>query len=91
MDLYLRQDGHDGGSDAEEHVDADEDLVFSATIRVGVVDVEHDQRYQREQIVHCGDRQQGCEHMNKHYLTVIRHSDWTFYLYARVYSIIIIV
>lgn len=60
--LDLRQDGHDGGSDAQEHVDADEDLVFSASLRVGVVDVEHDQRHQRQQVVHCGDRQQSCEH-----------------------------
>ena len=53
--LDLGQDGQDRGSDAEEHVDADEDLVLSAAIRVGVVDVEHDQRYQRQQVVDCSD------------------------------------
>lgn len=66
--LDLRQDGEHGGSDAEQHVNADEDLVFSAAIRVGVVDVEHDQRHQRQQVVDCGDRQQGCEHTTQlHY------------------------
>lgn len=69
MNLDLRQDGQNGGSDAEEHVDADEDLVLSATIRVGVVYVEHDQRHQRQQVVHCGDRQQSCEHRTKHNYT----------------------
>lgn len=43
MNLDLRQDGHDGGTDTEQHVDADEDLVLSATIRVGVVNVEQNQ------------------------------------------------
>lgn len=60
--LDLRQDGEDGGADAEQHVDADEDLVFSATVGVGVVDVEHDQRHQRQQVVDRGDREQGCKH-----------------------------
>lgn len=55
VNLDLWQDGHDGGSDAEEHVDAYEDLVFSAAIRVGVVDIEHDQRHQRQQVADCGD------------------------------------
>lgn len=70
MNLDLRQDGQNGGSHAEEHVDADEDLVLSATIRVGVVDVKHDQRHQRQQVVDCGDRQQSCEHTTHlHYTT----------------------
>lgn len=55
LNLDLRQDGHNRGCDAEEHVDADEDLVLSATIRVGVEDVKHDQRHQRQQIVDCSD------------------------------------
>lgn len=53
--LDVRQDGENGHSDAEKHVDADEDLVLSATIRVGVVNIEHDQRHQRQQVVHSGD------------------------------------
>lgn len=69
MNLDLRQDGQNRGCHAEEHVDADEDLVLSATIGVGVVYVEHDQRHQRQQVVHCGDRQQSCEHKTElHYI-----------------------
>ena len=45
--LNLREDGENRCTNAEKHVDADEDLVLSATIRVGVVYVEHDQRHQR--------------------------------------------
>jgi len=60
-DLDLWQDGHDRGCDAEEQVDADEDLVLSAAIRVGVVHIEHDQSHQRQQVVDCSDRQQSCE------------------------------
>ncbi len=67
MNLNLRQDGHDRGSDAEEHVDADEDLVLSATIRMGVVHVERNHRHQRQQVVQCGDGQQSCEHTTKLY------------------------
>lgn len=49
--LDLRQDGQEGGGDAEKHVDADEDLVLSAAVRVGVVDVEHSQSHHRQQVV----------------------------------------
>lgn len=67
--LDLRQDGHDRGSNAKEHVDTNEDLVLSAAIRVGVVDVEHDQRHQRQQVVHSSDWQQSCEHKAQlHYI-----------------------
>lgn len=62
MNLDLWQDGQYRGADTEEHVDADEDLVLSAAIRVGVVDVEQDQRHQRQQVVQCCDGQQGCGH-----------------------------
>lgn len=41
--LDLRQDGQNRSSDAEQHVDADEDLVLSAAIRVGEVQVKHHQ------------------------------------------------
>lgn len=61
QNLDLWEDGHNRGSDAEEHIDADEDLVLSAAIRVSVVDIEHDQGHQRQQVAHCGDRQQSCE------------------------------
>lgn len=60
--LDVRQDGQDGGTDAEQHVDADEDFVLSAAIRMGVVDVEHHHRHQRQQVVQCSDREQSCEH-----------------------------
>lgn len=49
--LDLWQDGQKGGGDAEKHVDADEDLVLSAAVRVGVVDVEHGQSHHRQQVV----------------------------------------
>lgn len=62
MNLDLRQDGQEGGSDAEEHVDADEDLVLGAAIRVGVVHVEHGQSHHRQQVVDRGDRQQSWGH-----------------------------
>lgn len=62
MNLDLRQDGQEGGSDAEKHVDADEDLVLGAAIRVGVVHVEHGQSHHRQQVVDRGDRQQSWGH-----------------------------
>lgn len=69
MNLDLRQDGHDRGSDAEQHVDADEDFVLGAAVGVGVVDVEHDQRDQRQQVVQRSDRQQSCKHtMQPHHI-----------------------
>lgn len=66
VNLDLWQDGQDRRANAEEHVDADEDLVLGAAIRVGVVDVEHDQRHQRQQVAHRGDRQQSCEYTAPH-------------------------
>lgn len=69
MNLDLRQDGQEGGSDAEEHVDTDEDLVLGATIRVGVVHVEHGQSHHRQQVVDRRDRQQSCEHTHTHIQT----------------------
>lgn len=49
--LDLRQDGQNRGGDAEEHVDADEDLVLGAAVRVGEVQVKHHQRQQGQQVV----------------------------------------
>lgn len=43
--LNFGQDGHDGGSHTQQHVDTDEGLVLSAAVSVGVVDVEHHQRH----------------------------------------------
>lgn len=60
--LDVWQDGQQRGSDAEQHVDADEDLVVGAAVRVGVVKVEEDHRHHRQQVVDGGDRQQSCEH-----------------------------
>ena len=60
VNLDLRQDGEEGGGDAEEHVDADEDLVLGAAIRVGVEHVEQDQSHHRQQVVERRDRQQSC-------------------------------
>lgn len=54
LNLNLRKDGQHGGCDAEEQVDADEHLILSAPISVGVVNVEQDQRHQRQQVVQCG-------------------------------------
>lgn len=38
--LYLRQDGDNGDDDTEDKVEADEDFVFCAVIRLCVVNVE---------------------------------------------------
>jgi hypothetical protein len=38
--LYFGQDGDDGDDDAENEVEADEDLVLGAVVRLGVVYVE---------------------------------------------------
>lgn len=40
--LNLGQDGQDRCSHTEQHVDADEGFVLSASISVGVVHIEHD-------------------------------------------------
>lgn len=56
----MGQHGHDGDAEAEQHVDADEDFVLGAAVRVGVVNVEQDQRHQGQQVVERGDRQQSC-------------------------------
>lgn len=53
--LDLREDGEHRGGDAEQHVDADEDLVLGAAVRVGEVQVEHDQGQQGQQVVQSGD------------------------------------
>lgn len=53
--LDFRQDGHDRCSNTQQHVDADEDFVLSAAIRVSVIHIEQDQRHQRQSIVDgCG-------------------------------------
>lgn len=46
LHLNVGQHGHHGDAEAEQHVDADEDLVLGAAVRVGVVNVEQDQRHQ---------------------------------------------
>lgn len=51
MNLNLRENGHDRGSNAEQHIDADEDFVLSTTIRVSVVHVEEHQSHQGQHIV----------------------------------------
>lgn len=49
--LNFGQDGHDGGSDTQQHVDADESLVLGAAVGVGVVHVEQHQRHEGQGVV----------------------------------------
>lgn len=65
--LDARQDGEDGGGDAEQHVDADEDFVLCAAVRVSVVHVEQHQGHRGQHVVHRGNGQQSFEHRTQKY------------------------
>lgn len=56
--LNLGQDGQDRGPHAQQHIDADEGFVLSTAVRVGVVDIEHDQGHQGQDVVdgRCGEK-----------------------------------
>ena len=58
MYLDFGQDGDDGDDDAEDEVEADEDLVFSAVVRLGVVHVEQHQRRERQCVVEDREEEQ---------------------------------
>lgn len=53
--LDFRQNRYDRCTNAQQHVDADEDFVLSAAARVSVIHIEQDQRHQRQSVVDgCG-------------------------------------
>lgn len=58
--LYLdfRQHWNDGGRDAEQHVETDEELVDEAPIRFGVEDKEQHNCHWRQDVVQDCDSQQ---------------------------------
>ena len=58
MYLDFGQDGDDRDDDAEDEVEADEDLVFSAVVRLGVVHVEQHDRCERQRVVEDREGQQ---------------------------------
>lgn len=58
--LYLGQDGDNGDDDAEDKVEADEDLVLCAVVRLRVVDIKQHHSSDSQCIVENGERQQAC-------------------------------
>lgn len=56
--LNLRQDGHDGHSDAEQKVEADEDLVLGAVVGLSVEDVEENDGGEGQGVVDDGEGEQ---------------------------------
>lgn len=56
--LNFRQNGHDGHNDAEYEVEADEDLVLCAVIRLGVKHIKEHDSSERQGIVNDGEGQQ---------------------------------
>lgn len=56
--LYLGQDGDNGDDDAQDQVEADEDLVLRAVVRLCVVHVEKHHSSDSQRVVEDGERQQ---------------------------------
>lgn len=63
--LHFGQDGHHGHDDAENEVEADEDLVLRAAIRLGVEDVEEHDSGESQGEVDDGDNQESCKQSNE--------------------------
>lgn len=59
--LNFGQNGHHGHDDAENEVEADEDLVLRAVIGPGVKDVEEHNSSESQDVVDNGDKQQSCK------------------------------
>lgn len=58
--LNFGQDGNNGDNDAEDEVEADEDLVFSAVVSRGVIDIEHHHSREGQGIVQHREGQESC-------------------------------
>lgn len=58
--LNFGQDGDDGYGDAEDEVEADEDFVLSAVVRLGVVEIEEHHRGKRQCIVEHSEEEETC-------------------------------
>lgn len=56
--LYLGQNGDNRDDDAQDKVEADEDLVLCAVVRLRVVDVEKHHSSDSQSVVDEGERQQ---------------------------------
>lgn len=54
----MRQDGHNGNNDAEDEVEADEDLVLRAVIGLGVKHVEEHDSGERQGVEDDGEGEQ---------------------------------
>lgn len=63
--LHFGQDGHHGHDDAENEVEADEDLVLRAVVRLGVEDVEEHDSGESQGEVGDGDNQESCKRSNE--------------------------
>ena len=63
--LNSGKNGDDGHNDAEDEVEADEDLVLGAVVRFGVIHIEEHDSGESHSVVDDGERQQSCE-VNKH-------------------------
>lgn len=64
--LYFGQDGDDGDDDAENEVEANEDFVLGAVVRLGVVDVEQHPWGEGQCVVEEGERQQAWGREGQH-------------------------
>lgn len=63
--LDFRENRHDRHDDAEDKVQADENFVFAAVIRLCVVDIEQDHCGESTHVVHEGERQERYEHKSQ--------------------------
>lgn len=59
--LYFGQDGDNGYDDAENEVQADEGLVFSAVIRLDVKQVEQHHSSKRQGVEQNGEEEEACD------------------------------
>lgn len=68
--LYLGKDWDNGNDDAEDQVEADEDLVLCAVIWLSVVNVEKHHSSDSQGVVQDSEGQQACN-LHNHMLNVI--------------------
>lgn len=72
--LNFGQNGHDGHDDAENEVEADEDLVLRAVVGFGIKHVEEHDGGESQGEVEDGDGQQSCEEDDQNVVHLIELS-----------------